>query len=369
MILTHRNSFLLCVFALSFPFRVFCQDSTSSFWSTLSFTGAVHFGLYNAGNVKLQSLMDSRPFLGEFDISTQTTGKKFWQQAAGYPVLGIGIIYGNSGSREYIGNLAGIFPFFTIPLYKKNSFSFNCRFGIGVGWIQKPFNVETNYENLVIGSHLNACINFRFSAALRIQRQLYLDMGFAFTHLSNGSTKLPNLGLNIPSLTVGVRYNLNPALKMISRPAPLFEKKINYYLFVSGAVKEAYPLESASYLVGLVNFEMLKEFSYRGRFGGGFNITYDPSLATEIPNSPIYAFDQSKPKTEASIYGSYEYVLGRLSVPLQFGVYLYNNYPVSWVYQVIGFRFRLSNHFVAWAGLKTHFFKADFIQWGIGYKF
>lgn len=366
---SRRKIVLFCGFLLFGLLRVFSQSNSDTFLSTLSFTGAIHYGLYNAGNPKLQAIIDSRPILGELDISTQTTGKKSWQQLGGYPVLGIGIIYGNSGSREYIGNLAGIFPFINIALYKKDIFSLNCRLGIGAGWVQKPFNVETNYENLVIGSHLNACINLRFTAAFRLARHLTSDLGISFTHFSNGSSKLPNLGLNIPTLTLGLKYTINPALRMINRsydPAP---KKVNYFLFVSGAVKEAYPLESATYLVTLFNFEVLKDFSYKGRFGGGLNLTYDPSLSTEVTNSVLYAFDQSKPKTEVSIYGSYEYVLGKFSLPLQFGVYLYNNYPVEWVYQVIGFRFRVDNHLILSAGLKTHFFNADFIQWGIGYKF
>jgi len=360
---------MLMVTGLFCPTRALCQEEKEHFFNTLSFMGAFHYGLYNAGNVKLQSILDSRPLLGELDISTQTTGVKNWQQLSGYPVLGLGILFGNSGSHQYLGNLAGIFPFINLPLYRQQGFSLNCRVGIGAGWVQKPFNVETNYENLVIGTHLNACINLRVSAAFRLQKHLGMDLGFSFTHLSNGSTHLPNLGLNIPALTVGMRYSVNPALKMISRPLPPMVKKWNYYVFLSGAIKEAYPLESASYLVTLVNFEVLRDYSNTGRFGGGFNVTYDPSLTREIPNSPTYAFDQSQSKTEVSLYGSYEYVVGKFSLPLQFGVYLYNNYPVSWVYQVIGFRFRLTDHFLLNAGLKTHFFKADFIQWGIGYKF
>jgi hypothetical protein len=204
---------------------------------------------------------------------------------------------------------------------------------------------------------------------MRITDHISGDLGLAYTHFSNGSTKLPNMGLNIPSLTLGIKYTVNPSLRMISRMYDPPSKKLHYYVFLSGAVKEAYPLESASYLVTLVNVELLKDFSYTGRWGGGMNVTYDPSLSTEVPNSVVYAFDQSKPKTEVSIYGSYEYVLGKFSIPLQFGVYLYNNYPVDWVYQVIGFRYRMGDHLILSVGLKTHFMNADFIQWGLGFKF
>jgi hypothetical protein len=345
------------------------QDEKPSFGSTLSFTGSFQYGFYSAHNVKLQSILDSRPLMAEFDISSQTTGIKLWQQLNGYPVVGITLMYGNSGSSQYLGHIAAIFPFINARLYKIKDFSLLGRFGIGIGWVEKPFNPVTNYQNLVISTHLNACIRIGLYADYRVVQHLSLGLGFSLTHLSNGSTKVPNLGLNIPALSLGIKYTIDPSMPKIHQDVPAHIPKIHYTLFLSGAVKEGHPIESSSYLAWLVNFEVTKQYAYTGKFGGGINLTYDPSLKEEIPNSNVYAFDNSKLKLEASIYGSYEYVIGNLSIPLQVGIYLYNNYPESWIYQDIGVRYALSSHLLLGLGLKTHFFKADFIHWGLGYQF
>ena len=245
----------------------------------------------------------------------------------------------------------------------------NCKFGLGIGWVQKPFNVQTNYKDLVIGSHLNDCMNLQVLSGVQIEKHTYLHIGFSLTHFSNGNIKLPNLGLNIPALSAGVEYSFSAQPKMIKKFVPPLKKKWYYYLFTFAAVKQTHPLEGPLHLVNLMSFEMMKDFSYTGRYGAGINLTYDRALSTEVPNSATFAFDESKLKLEASIYGAYEYVIGNLSIPMQLGLYLYNNYRVSKIYETIGIKYRLASHWIAGMLLKTHLGNADFIQWGVGYKF
>jgi hypothetical protein len=97
-------------------------------------------------------------------------------------------------------------------------------------------------------------------------------------------------------------------------------------------------------------------------------ISYDPSLSNEIANAPTYIFDHSEPQVQVSMYGGYEHVAGRISIPVQLGVYLYNRYVISQLYQLIGLRYRFAEKWVASVQLKAHFGKADYIQYGIGYK-
>jgi len=345
------------------------QNPDPSFSKSLSIRAALDYGFSNPATVKLESIQDSRSFLGEISVSSQTNGRKLWQQTSGYPAIGLLFLFGQSGSNQYIGNIAAILPFIYGNLYKKTNFRLGWRFGMGPGWIQKPFNAQTNVQDLVIGSHLNACVNLQLASAIRIWQKTQLELGLSFTHLSNGSIKLPNLGLNMPALSIGLNYSFNPKIMMTRRALPPLNKKWNFYLFTFAAIKQAPPLESPQGWVNGLSFEALKTISQAGRLGGGINLTYDRTLRTEVPNSPTFAFDASKLKLEASIYGSYEYVVGNLSIPLQLGAYLYNNYLISEIYENIGIRYRLSSHCFAGMSLKAHIVKADFIQWGIGYQF
>jgi hypothetical protein len=98
-------------------------------------------------------------------------------------------------------------------------------------------------------------------------------------------------------------------------------------------------------------------------------VTYDPSLSKEIANLPILTSDESKPKYQAGIYAAYEHNLGRISIPLQLGAYVYNQYSINPLFQVIGVRYAINKHWKASFQLKTHLGKADHIDWGIGYRF
>ena len=360
--------FFICL-TFSFYAVSTVAQNTDSLLKSLSINAAIHYGFYFSGNVKSDFVIDSRPVLGEIDISSQTNGKKLWQQLNGYPVIGLGILFGKSGGDKYIGNVGALVPFINFPLYKRHGFKTDFKFGLGAGWVQKPFDVQTNYKDFVIGSHLNACINLHVLSGIQIERSTWLHIGFSFTHFSNGSIKLPNLGLNIPALSAGLEYSFIAQPTMITRPVLPLKKKWHYYLFTSAAVKQSTPLESPLRLVNLMSFEILRDFSYTGRYGAGFNLTYDRALSSEVPNSPTFAFDESKLKLEASIYGSYEYVIGDLSIPLQLGIYLYNNYRFSEIYENIGIKYRFNAHWIAALLLKAHLGNGDFIQWGVGYKF
>jgi hypothetical protein len=78
--LTRLKPFFICVTFLFYVHSAFAQHTDSIFLKSLSINAAIHYGFYFPGNVKSDYVMDSRPFLGEIDISSQTNGQKFWQQ-------------------------------------------------------------------------------------------------------------------------------------------------------------------------------------------------------------------------------------------------------------------------------------------------
>lgn len=353
---------LLCIFLN----HSLAQTSGSSFFSSLSPGIKTHYGFFLVNQPKSEYVRDSHTYFGELTISTQTKGNKAWQQVNHNPQIGISLLYGSSGSRQYIGNVAALFPYLKFPLFRTSRTLTSFRLGFGAGWVQKPFNKETNTKNLLIGTHLNGCINMLVEQEWQLQKHIYLNAGLSFTHLSNGSITLPNLGLNIPALSLGLRYAIQPATTTTEKKAlPPFVKKWHYYAYTFAAGKQTYPLESPVYLVNTLMLEAVKDFSYTGRFGAGVNLTLDRSLSKE---NVYYEFEKTDPQWQGSVYALYEKVIGNLSIPLQLGAYLYNKYQISEVYQVIGLRYRFLPHWIGAVQLKAHLGKADYIQWGLGYK-
>ena len=346
---------------------ILAQPDATSFLSTLSLSAKTHYGFFVVNQPKSEYVRDSHTCFGEISISSQTNGSHLWQQVNHLPQMGISLLYGNSGSREYIGHVAALFPYMKFALLKTAHSTTSFRLGFGAGWVQKPYNKETNTKNLLIGTKINGCINMQFEQEWQLLKQLYLNAGISFTHLSNGSITLPNLGLNIPALSLGVRYAFQPVKTTIDKEQwPPFVKKWHYYAYTYAAGKESYPMESPVYLVNTVMLEASRDFSYTGRFGAGLNVTLDRSLSNE---TVTFEFDKSEPQWQASVYGLYERVIGNLSIPFQVGFYLYNKYQFTPFYQAIGLRYRFLPHWVAGLQLKAHLGKADYLQWGLGYKF
>src|SRR6476646_5615163 len=123
------KSFFICLTFIFYVVPTFTQNNDSLIKS-LSINAAIHHGFYFSGNVKSDFVMDSRPFLGEIDISLQTDGQKIWQQLNSYPVIGLGILFGKSDGDKYIGNVGALVPFINFPLYKSHAFKMNFKFGL-----------------------------------------------------------------------------------------------------------------------------------------------------------------------------------------------------------------------------------------------
>ena len=327
-----------------------------------------HEGFFLASKPKAVYIRDSYTSFAEINISRQTDGSARWQQANHYPLIGIAAFFGNTGSRRYIGNMAGVFPYVNFPLYRGRAFRLGFRLGTGVAWIEKPFNVYTNYKNEMISTHLNACISMLAEAETRISRRLSLTGGISFTHISNGTWQTPNLGLNIPALTLGARYHFTDPPVYHRQPPLPSGREMHWQVFVAGAEREGEWIESPHCFVGSIFTELMLRKIHADELGAGLLLSYDPSLTREIQNEPVLGFDNSKPKLQAGLYACYEHNIGRISIPLQWGVYLYNNYPINSMFQNIGIRYAISRHWKALLQLKTHLGKADHIDWGIGYR-
>ncbi|HEY4151585.1 MAG TPA: acyloxyacyl hydrolase [Chitinophagaceae bacterium] len=345
------------------------QDSIPPVHNPFSAEFKYHEGFFLTNKPKAVYLRDSYTSFGEINISRQTDGSERWQQSNNYPRIGVTAFFGNTGSREYIGHMAGVFPYVNFALYRSRGFRFGFRLGTGIAWIEKPFNVITNYKNLLIGSHLNSCISMLAEAEGRISSHLAITGGISFTHISNGLWQEPNLGLNMPALTLGIRYHIADPAGFRKLPPPLSGREMHWQVFVTGAIKQGDWLESPHYFVTTISTELMFRKIHADELGAGLLLTDDPSLDKQVPNEPIVSFDNSKPKIQAGLYACYEHNIGRVSIPLQMGFYLYNNYPVASLFQIIGLRYAISTHWKAIFQLKTHLGKADHIDWGFGYRF
>ena len=331
-----------------------------------TFTAQGYFGSFLTHLPKAQYLRDSYSQFGELSISRQTDGRHDWQVANRFPEVGLALFFGNTGSRKYMGHMAGVFPFVAWPLYKTKNVTSRFRAGAGIGFVEKPYNKISNHKSVLIGNYGNAYIHFLWQNEVRLFSNIHATAGLGFSHFSNGSSTLPNLGLNIPALSIGLRYSGTHDQPIIKRKLDSLDKKSSLSLFTAVGLKQFPWIESQRYLVNTVQFEWARRFRNYGRYSGGIVLFYDRALEV----NPAGILDQKRKgnKLQAGIYGGYEHLLGRLSVPVQLGVYVYNNDIYSALFQQVGFRYRIASQWTAQLAMKTHSGKADFVHLGIGYQ-
>lgn len=323
-----------------------------------------YYGSFLTNDPKAQYVRDSYTYFGELYFE-----KKFIQNC-GQPKgaklhWGAGLFFGNTGSRQYLGDMSGAFAFAKFPLITTTRFRSSFRIGAGLGWIEKPYNKSTNHKNVLIGSHLNGHINLLLQNEIRLSPHLFINAGLGFSHLSNGGITLPNLGLNTPSFVIGILYKGKELLKNNQLKQDSFTTKLSVSLHTSAGIKQLPWIGSKRYLINVMAIEINKRISYTNQFGSGVVLFYNPSL--EVDPATITSNKRQGNKLQGGLYLLYEHFLRKLSVPLQFGAYLFNKDIHPALFQQIGLRYRVSGKWKVQLLLKTHAGKADFIHTGICY--
>ena len=305
----------------------------------------------------------------ELSVYKNTFGKKDWQQLHNYPRLGVSVIAMNLGNEKELGNGYGIFSFIELLSNHQRKISWNIKLGYGLGYIEKPFDRETNFKNVAIGSNFNALIYANSSWSVKFYKSVKLSLGLSIVHFSNASSSRPNLGINILSLNSGIFYAFGKKEKYFAHKINKRPRKWIKSLRGTFGVKEIPPAEGSKYFVSAYSFDFMKARAQKSSIGFGADLFYNLSLTQAIENdstSTLSSFNNFR----VGIAGIYAFDFGRVSLALEMGAYVFSRYKKQGlIYNRLFTKFNLNDKLFFTVGLKTHYFVADFPEFGIGYKF
>jgi hypothetical protein len=354
--------------AAFYCFAAKAQDNKSSFFSKASIGVQGHYGSFLTTRAKAEYIQDSYASFGEIFFQKQTDKNQRWQRSHKLPQWGLSLAYGNTGSRKYIGNLYSVSAYVTTPLITAKGYRAAFRLGAGPGWVDKPFDIHSNPKNTLIGTKLNAYILMMLQNEIQLTPRIFLNAGVSFIHVSNGGTSLPNLGLNTPAVSMGLRYALQDEYILpVKKTIDSFSRKIDYRIFASVGLKQAPWIGGRHYIINVVQAELGKRFAFNHVYGAGVVAFYNRSLEYDPLENPD--MKKNKKRLQAGVYGFYEHFFGKLSIPLQVGAYVYNRDRFPFLFQQFGLRMQVSKHISSEVLLKIHSGQADFIHAGIGYTF
>jgi len=295
----------------------------------------------------------------------RTQGAKSWHATYSYPDIGIHWFYGSVGNTEILGRYTGFFASISFPFIHREHFRLNARLGAGLAYTNKVYNPEINPKNVAISTPLNALIELGLDASFYFGKN-WMTLGLDLTHFSNGSFRVPNLGLNIPYLSLA--YGRFISLKEQQNTARLSSVPKNRFLFGATAiasVKEIYPTGGKTYGVYALSLHT-RIFS---KPKTGWELALDI-----ISKQALYGYrsevkKQANQILQAGLYTGYLLPLNQFHFVLGMGIYIRDRYdPDGMFYHRVGMRYYFNNGVFINVVLKTHWAKADYVEWGIGYS-
>ncbi len=302
---------------------------------------------------------------GEFSLYKQSRGGKAWHEAYHMPIYGISGFFGSVGNRELLGYYAGVYGFINYPFLRYKSYTLSGKMGAGMGYGTRVYDQETNIFSIPVSSHLNAMVCLALESRFTFDKSsivLAADM----THFSNGAAKVPNLGLNLPYLSLGYSYQIKDGKSDSVIVHPEFKK----YWEIGGigivSYKEVFPVGTGKHLVYALSFTGRRYF----RRSVAAELAFDV-----ISKQAVFAYQSDVPKTQADIiqlgiFAGYIIPMDRLHAVIGMGYYVRDMFqPEDALYHRVGLRYVFDNGININLVLKSHWARADYIEYGIGYTF
>lgn len=332
-------------------------------YGQLSISANAHRGFLIAHRPIVEGLRNDKIRGYELSFSSRLSGKKQWHHDLNLPQWGVSSSFWNLGNKNTLGNAISVAPFIDFNLLKKRKLSINLKFGWGIGYIDKKFDADKNYKNVAIGSRINNSVTLYQSIVFKLAKNINVNLGISLSHYSNGSFEIPNLGINLVSLTTGVTLKFGTDSIYVPQIIDQPNRKRTSMIYCTSFLKEVGRPDDRKYLASNMVFETMWRSGKANSIGLGIDIFYDQSLSKkrdlEDKNGVLDLM-------RSGIHGGAELHIGKTSIVLNMGAYFYSGIVGESVYHRLGIRQKLNEKWSLLMHVKSHWGKADCMELGIG---
>jgi hypothetical protein len=350
----------LLSFLLFLSFQANCQWNAIAKYNV---NAKWNYGFIMRHNSDVAHLANQRPYLFEIDVYKQTEGSRPWHQIHHFPNIGYSLNYVVMDPVKPLGNMVSLVIYMAKTICRFKTSRLELRIGLGPGYAEKRFDLHYNYKNNMISSRFSFCLSGRINYVLPIGNNFNVNMGVGIIHFSNGSIKLPNQGINIPGIHLGIGFQKAPVFPVRSDTLPFFRKETCVNIMYAVGFKEEYPIQGPKILNTSLSVYLNRKVNRKSGIVLGMDLFYDPSIQRFLNDYRISLVKKHK----AGITAGHELFFGRLSLLTQLGIYIYDPYHLkSAVYQRYGLKYYCHKSFFLQLTMKSHFGSVDFVEWGTG---
>ncbi|NJN24857.1 MAG: acyloxyacyl hydrolase [Cyclobacteriaceae bacterium] len=297
-----------------------------------------------------------------------------WYKYLNYPEVGLGLFYNSFGNSEVYGSGTSAYAYIHSYLWRYHRFALRSKVALGLGYVSKPFDLDRNPYNHVFGSSLNVYINFGLLATYQLSPHWEISGNLAINHLSNGAIKKPNHGINTVTAGVGLACKLDAGddikIQGSVKAPPSNARDLWVVASVGRSQRSLYKPDH--YLSMSLNLSHLWWISKKTAWGIGLDgiyygaAPYEFEIETAEPANKNYS---NADKMYGALFGSYNYRFNNTQIFAHVGVYLFHTLdPLQNIYPRMGVRQRVFKDLYANFSIKASFFKAEFMEFGLGYQ-
>jgi hypothetical protein len=304
-------------------------------------------------------------------------GKKEYQDIYGAQKAMLNFSAIALNNLDTFGYAFGISPSIYIPLKISPKHALRMKVSYGLSYNTQQFNKETNFDNRAISSPLNFGLNLGLDWEININKKYYLLLSPGIYHISNGSLKMPNGGINLVWLKAG--FGLNRGIensKLKTHQYALDKKGFKYWLYGFGTHREFnYFANLDRFWVFGLNQNFQYQFNHLYALGVGLDMHYDATQSlTNADGKKVHEVGENE-KYLMALGLSQNFNLGKFFLPLGIYTYIVPLYVVKEpVYIRFGLGYHLNNRWFVGSFFKGTVnnkgqLKSDFMEWSLGYCF
>ncbi|WP_261511295.1 acyloxyacyl hydrolase [Chryseobacterium paludis] len=379
--------FCLIVLSLIFDFCI-AQEKEIIVPSSLAFSGGTEYGNFFRTNDPLKSYQRSDYMGYSFQVLKQTNGKKDWEKAYNYPQYGIGFFAFDFLKNKEMGSPFGIYGIYNGKLKQWGKLKWYHSVNFGISFNSNPFDEDHGYYNTSVGSKTNMFISLGTGMYYELGKHFDLGLNLKFNHLSNGSLKFPNKGLNTYAPQLSLVYYPERAVSHVRDTVFVDHKRYNTLEFsVFGGRKNIFyrggqrdelrkRYDGFNYSVYGAEAFYMRQYSPKSAYGIGIGVTHDEQYnhTMYISDSTLYQKKRfSNDRLLFSVIPTYRLMIGKLYVNIGAGYYIFRKerkYDSPAFFQKIGLHYQITDRLFASFGINAYDLHiADYLEWRLGYTF
>lgn len=371
--MTHyKKHFFLFVFIfLTIQSSIFSQEKNQTPFSIEAnyFTGNIFEHNKNIGH-----LITGHPEGFMLMYNKKTFGKTEAERRYNFPDWGFSFIYQDM-KNPYLGENISLYAHYNWYFLNRN---LQLAVGTGINYNTNPYDIDTNYQNNAYGTPILSSSFLKIGYVNEhVWKGIGVHLGLLFIHYSNGNYKAPNTSTNTYAVQAGISYlvhhNTLPEYQFKKNDSN-YSEKIKYNITFRFGINESDVIGLGQHPFYVISSFADKRLSYKSTIQAGVDVFISPFLKDFIKYRSI-AFPEdglsgNEDFKRVGVFLGHELRFNQTAFITHLGYYVY--WPSKFenrIYNRLGLkRYFFKNHYFVTVSVKSHWAKAEAIEFGIGIR-